>query len=119
MVEAEDAQVVEVGDRRRRGHHRAQQERLRGLSPRGMEQRRRPGRACPDLDAHAVVFKLLPVEEALGMTLTCAFQLVPEQSTAAMIVHHPEAKYYAVRGVAGDAANGQRPAAAQPGESAA
>ena len=54
--------------------------------------------ACPDLDDHAVVFKLLPAEEALGMTLTSAYQLVPEQSTAAMIVHHPEAKYYAVRG---------------------
>jgi hypothetical protein len=35
------------------------------------------------------------------MTLTSAFQLVPEQSTAALIVHHPEAKYYAVRGAAG------------------
>jgi 5-methyltetrahydrofolate--homocysteine methyltransferase len=55
--------------------------------------------ACPDLDDHAVVFKLLPAEEALGMTLTSAYQLVPEQSTAALIVHHPEAKYYAVRGV--------------------
>ena len=54
--------------------------------------------ACPDLDDHAVVFKLLPAEEALGMTLTSAYQLVPEQSTAAMIVHHPDAKYYAVRG---------------------
>jgi hypothetical protein len=32
------------------------------------------------------------------MTLTSAFQLVPEQSTAAMIVHHPEAKYYSIRG---------------------
>ena len=37
--------------------------------------------ACPDLDDHAQVFRLLPVE-ALGMTLTSAFQLVPEQSTA-------------------------------------
>jgi 5-methyltetrahydrofolate--homocysteine methyltransferase len=54
--------------------------------------------ACPDLDDHALVFRLLPATEALGMTLTSAFQLVPEQSTAAMIVHHPEAKYYAVRG---------------------
>jgi 5-methyltetrahydrofolate--homocysteine methyltransferase len=54
--------------------------------------------ACPDLDDHAEVFKLLPAEQALGMTLTSAFQLVPEQSTAALIVHHPEAKYYAVRG---------------------
>ena len=32
------------------------------------------------------------------MTLTSAYQLVPEQSTAALIVHHPAAKYYAVRG---------------------
>ena len=59
--------------------------------------------ACPDLDDHATVFKLLPAERELGMELTSAFQLVPEQSTAAIIVHHPEAKYYAVRGQAGDA----------------
>jgi 5-methyltetrahydrofolate--homocysteine methyltransferase len=32
------------------------------------------------------------------MTLTSAYQLVPEQSTAALVVHHPAAKYYAVRG---------------------
>jgi len=53
--------------------------------------------ACPDLDDHAAVFALLPAD-ALGMSLTSAFQLIPEQSTAALIVHHPEAKYYAVRG---------------------
>jgi len=40
------------------------------------------------------VFDLLPAEKLLGMSLTPAFQLVPEQSTAAIIVHHPEAKYY-------------------------
>jgi len=54
--------------------------------------------ACPDLDDHATVFKLLPAKEALGMDLTEAFQILPEQSTAAVIIHHPEAKYYAVRG---------------------
>jgi len=54
--------------------------------------------ACPDLDDHTIVFKLLPAKEALGMDLTEAFQLMPEQSTAAVIIHHPEAKYYAVRG---------------------
>ena len=54
--------------------------------------------ACPDLDDHAIVFKLLPAKEALGMELTEAFQLLPEQSTAAVIIHHPEARYYAVRG---------------------
>jgi 5-methyltetrahydrofolate--homocysteine methyltransferase len=56
------------------------------------------------------------------MTLTSAFQFVPEQSTAALIVHHPEAKYYAVRGAATSepSAISQQPAP-QPaaGESAA
>jgi 5-methyltetrahydrofolate--homocysteine methyltransferase len=76
--------------------------------------------ACPDLDDHAVVFKLLPVEEALGMTLTSAYQLVPEQSTAALIVHHPDAKYSAVRGVTTEpTAIGHQPSAQATGESAA
>jgi 5-methyltetrahydrofolate--homocysteine methyltransferase len=50
--------------------------------------------AIPELADHARVFELLPVESELGMTLTSAFQLVPEQSTAAIIIHHPEAKYF-------------------------
>jgi 5-methyltetrahydrofolate--homocysteine methyltransferase len=58
--------------------------------------------ACPDLEDHATLFKLLPAERELGMELTSAFQLIPEQSTAAIIVHHPEAKYYAVRGPAAE-----------------
>jgi len=53
--------------------------------------------ACPDLEDHATLFKLLPAEKELAMELTSAYQLVPEQSTAAIIVHHPESKYYAVR----------------------
>ncbi|MEN6409730.1 MAG: vitamin B12 dependent-methionine synthase activation domain-containing protein, partial [Anaerolineaceae bacterium] len=52
--------------------------------------------AIPDLADHAKVFELLPAEQALGMSLTAAFQLVPEQSTAAIVLHHPEAKYYTV-----------------------
>lgn len=52
--------------------------------------------ACPDLSDHLTVFRLLPAEEKLGMTLTAAYQLVPEQSTAAIVVHHPDAKYYSV-----------------------
>ncbi|HEX4933008.1 MAG TPA: vitamin B12 dependent-methionine synthase activation domain-containing protein, partial [Gemmatimonadaceae bacterium] len=59
--------------------------------------------ACPDLDDHDTVFRLLPAD-ALGMSLTVARQLIPEQSTAALIVHHPEAKYYAVRGEGSDRA---------------
>ena len=38
----------------------------------------------------------LPAESELGMTLTSAYQLVPEQSTAAIIIHHPAAKYFNV-----------------------
>ena len=53
--------------------------------------------ACPDLEDHGQLFRILPAERELGMELTSAFQLIPEQSTAAIIVHHPEAKYYAVR----------------------
>ena len=53
--------------------------------------------ACPDLEDHQQVFKLLPAAEALGMDMTSAFQLMPEQSTAAIVIHHPQAKYYAVR----------------------
>ncbi|MFN2237180.1 MAG: vitamin B12 dependent-methionine synthase activation domain-containing protein, partial [Anaerolineales bacterium] len=52
--------------------------------------------AIPDLDDHRKVFDLLPAESELGMSLTAAYQLVPEQSTAAIIVHHPDAKYYTV-----------------------
>lgn len=52
--------------------------------------------AIPELEDHVKVFELLPVEKELGMSLTSAYQLVPEQSTAAIIVHHPKAKYFNV-----------------------
>ena len=50
--------------------------------------------AIPELTDHGKMFNLLPAKSALGMSLTSAFQLVPEQSTAAIIVHHPDAKYF-------------------------
>jgi 5-methyltetrahydrofolate--homocysteine methyltransferase len=52
--------------------------------------------AIPDLADHARVFQLLPAEKELGMSLTSAFQLVPEQSTAAIILHHPDARYFSL-----------------------
>lgn len=52
--------------------------------------------AIPELEDHRRVFDLLPAEQELGMSLTTAYQLVPEQSTAAIILHHPQAKYYSV-----------------------
>jgi len=50
--------------------------------------------AIPDIEDHEKIFQLLPAEMELNMALTSAYQLVPEQSTAAIIVHHPHAKYY-------------------------
>ena len=52
--------------------------------------------AIPELEDHKKVFELLPVEKELGMTLSAAYQLIPEQSTAAIIVHHKDAKYYSI-----------------------
>jgi 5-methyltetrahydrofolate--homocysteine methyltransferase len=51
----------------------------------------------PDLTEHGKLFHLLPAEEKMDMTLTAAFQLVPEQSTAAMVIHHPQAKYFTIQ----------------------
>ena len=52
--------------------------------------------AIPELGDHRQVFDLLPVESKLGMSLTSAYQLVPEQSTAAIVVHHPDASYFSI-----------------------
>src|SRR5688572_16252378 len=53
--------------------------------------------AIPELEDHRKVFELLPaVTTELGITLSPSYQLIPEQSTAAIIVHHPQAKYYSV-----------------------
>ncbi len=49
--------------------------------------------ACPDLEDRAKVMRLLDAER-IGVTLSEEFQLAPEQSTDALIVHHPEAKYF-------------------------
>ncbi len=53
--------------------------------------------AIPELEDHQKIFELLPaVTQELGMTLSPSYQLIPEQSTAAIIVHHKVAKYYSV-----------------------
>ncbi len=49
--------------------------------------------SCPDVSQHHLVWKLLNAEK-LGINLTEAGQIVPEQSTAAIIVHHPDAEYF-------------------------
>ncbi|WP_310600209.1 dihydropteroate synthase [Desulfobulbus sp.] len=51
--------------------------------------------ACPDLEAHKPLFSFLRPEE-IGISLTENMQMVPEQTTSAIVVHHPQAKYFAV-----------------------
>ncbi len=49
--------------------------------------------ACPDLEQQVQLCQLLEPER-IGVELSEEFQLHPEQSTSAIIVHHPEAKYF-------------------------
>ncbi|MBX6357368.1 MAG: methionine synthase, partial [Micromonosporaceae bacterium] len=49
--------------------------------------------ACPDLEDRAKVVDLLGADR-IGVQLSEEFQLVPEQSTDAIVVHHPEANYF-------------------------
>ena len=51
--------------------------------------------ACPNLEDQAKLFQLLEPSR-IGIELTEEFQLDPEQSTSAIIVHHPEAKYFSI-----------------------
>jgi 5-methyltetrahydrofolate--homocysteine methyltransferase len=49
--------------------------------------------ACPSLEDHVKLFEILKPER-VGIELTEGYQLVPEQSTDAIIVHHPAARYF-------------------------
>ncbi len=51
--------------------------------------------SCPDLDLHEPLFAFLKPEK-IGISLTENMQMVPEQTTSAIVVHHPQAKYFAV-----------------------
>jgi len=51
--------------------------------------------ACPNLEDQAKLFELLDPRR-IDVELTEEFQLDPEQSTSAIIVHHPEAKYFSI-----------------------
>jgi len=63
--------------------------------------------ACPDPEEQVKLLQVLPSDKAIGVRLTEGFVLVPEQSTAALVVHHPQAKYYTTRPLnrSGSAAN--------------
>ena len=52
--------------------------------------------ACPNLEDQTKLFALLHPEENVGVRLTSGFLLDPEQSTSAIVAHHPAAKYFVV-----------------------
>lgn len=51
--------------------------------------------ACPNLEDQAKLFKLIDAN-SIGVKLSEEFQLEPEQSTSAIIVHHPEGTYFSI-----------------------
>jgi 5-methyltetrahydrofolate--homocysteine methyltransferase len=64
--------------------------------PRGQGLRYSPGYpAWPDMQDQEKLFKLLEPGR-IGVSLTEAWQMVPEQSTSAMILHHPDCAYFSV-----------------------
>jgi 5-methyltetrahydrofolate--homocysteine methyltransferase len=63
--------------------------------------------SCPDLEHHAIVNRLLDMA-SIGVEVTEGYQFNPEQTTAAIVIHHPDAKYFALLRTGGD------PAAAIP-----
>jgi 5-methyltetrahydrofolate--homocysteine methyltransferase len=52
--------------------------------------------ACPNLEDQTRLFALLDGEQ-IGVVLTDEYSLEPEQSTNAIIVHHPEARYFNIK----------------------
>jgi 5-methyltetrahydrofolate--homocysteine methyltransferase len=63
--------------------------------------------ACPDLEGQAILFRLLDPSQ-IGVALTEGFMMEPEASVSAMVFHHPDSRYFALKGEAAErAAEGQ------------
>ncbi|HWB69740.1 MAG TPA: vitamin B12 dependent-methionine synthase activation domain-containing protein, partial [Solirubrobacterales bacterium] len=84
--------------------------------------------ACPDQSEHEKVWRLLGLEE-IGMTLSGGYAVMPEQSTVAIIAHHPQAVYFGMKSgfipaepspdelIAGTERGGELPPESDPGDS--
>ena len=53
--------------------------------------------ACPDLEEQRKALRLLDAESLIGLRLSDSSHLDPEHSTVAIVIHHPEAKYFSIR----------------------
>ncbi len=66
--------------------------------PEGQGKRYSPGYpSWPELTDQAQLWKLLEPDKAIGVSLTEGHQMVPEQSTSAIVLHHPDAIYFVIR----------------------
>jgi 5-methyltetrahydrofolate--homocysteine methyltransferase len=52
--------------------------------------------ACPDQSEHEKVWRLLDLEQ-IGMSLSDGYAVTPEQSTVAIVAHHPQAVYFGMK----------------------
>ena len=83
--------------------------------------------ACPEQSEHEKVWRLLGLEE-IGMTLSGGYAVMPEQSTVAVVAHHPQAVYFGMKSgfipkekapdelIAGTKRGGELPPADEPRE---
>ncbi|MBW8058938.1 MAG: methionine synthase [Solirubrobacterales bacterium] len=83
--------------------------------------------ACPDQSEHEKVWRLLGLEE-IGMTLSGGHAVMPEQSTVAIVAHHPQAVYFGMKSgfipkgrasdelIAGTKRGGELPPESEPAE---
>ena len=83
--------------------------------------------ACPDQSEHEKVWRLLGLDD-IGMYLSDGFAVMPEQSTVAIIAHHPQAVYFGMKSgfipkakapdelIAGTERGGELPPEAEPAE---
>jgi len=89
--------AVEVAEALAEHWHRVVKAEL-GLGP-DQGKRYSPGYpSWPELADQAQLWRLLEPDKTIGVTLTEAHQMVPEQSTSAIVLHHPEAVYFTIRG---------------------
>ena len=89
--------AVEVAEALAEHWHRVVKAEL-GMGP-DQGKRYSPGYpSWPELNDQRQLWKLLDPEQAIGVSLTEACQMVPEQSTSAIVLHHPEAVYFTIRG---------------------
>jgi 5-methyltetrahydrofolate--homocysteine methyltransferase len=66
--------------------------------PEGQGKRYSPGYpSWPELQDQTQLWKLLEPDRTIGVSLTEAHQMVPEQSTSAIVLHHPDAIYFVIR----------------------